>query len=97
MNRWGKCAWWNGAALQDRFVIMLQIPKTELTGLKLAMPMLRGIFLTPKRKLELLYYHSFHEVTLKGQVSKMDFVYRYLLIGTEKVFFDDIYEISIVD
>ena len=46
---------------------------------------------------ELLYYHSFHEVTLKGQVSKMDFVYRYLLIGTEKVFFDDIYEISIVD
>lgn len=46
---------------------------------------------------EVLYYHSFHEVTLKGPVSKIDFVFRYLLIGAEKVFFDDIYEVSIVD
>lgn len=43
------------------------------------------------------YYRAFHEVTLQGKVNKIDTVYRYLIIGEERIYFDDLYKLKIVD
>ena len=41
------------------------------------------------------HYHAYHEVISKGAVDRIDKVYQYLIVGTEKIFFDDIYDIKI--
>lgn len=43
------------------------------------------------------YYCAFHEVTLQGKVSKIDTVYRYLIIGEERIYFDDLYKLKIIN
>ena len=43
------------------------------------------------------YYRAFHEVTLQGTVSKIDTVYRYLIIGEERIYFDDLYKLKIIN
>lgn len=43
------------------------------------------------------YYRAFHEVTLQGKVTKIDTVYRYLIIGEERIYFDDLYKLKIID
>lgn len=43
------------------------------------------------------YYRAFHEVTLQGKVSKIDTVYRYLIIGEERIYFDDLYKLKIIN
>ena len=41
------------------------------------------------------YYKAFHEMTLQGKVTNIDFVYRYLVIGEERIYFDDLYKLTI--
>lgn len=84
-------------ALQDREERHSRVEKRDLSEDTLSEIAGQLVKVEPGATVELLYYHSFHEVTLQGRVSKIDFVYRYLIIGAEKVFFDDIYEVSIVD
>ncbi len=43
------------------------------------------------------YYRAFHEVTLQGKISKIDTVYKYLIIGEERIYFDDLYKLKIID
>ena len=43
------------------------------------------------------FYRAGHYYELTGSVSNINIIYKYLLIGEEKVFFDDIYSLSIVD
>lgn len=43
------------------------------------------------------YYRSFHEVTKQGKVTNMDYVYRYLVIDEERIYFDDLYQLKIID
>ena len=42
-------------------------------------------------------YRAFHDVTVTGTVSSIDMTFQYLVLGTEKFFFRDIYEIEIID
>ena len=42
----------------------------------------------------LVCYHDFHEVTLTGKVTAIDFLSGFLLLGETKIFFEDIYRIS---
>lgn len=39
------------------------------------------------------YYNKNEYINIKGKVSKIDFIYKYLLIEKCKIFFDDILEI----
>ena len=41
------------------------------------------------------YYKAFHEMTLQGKVTNIDFVYRYLVIDEERIYFDDLYKLTI--
>lgn len=84
-------------ALQDREERHSRVEKRELSEDTLAEIAEQLVKVEPGATVKLFFYHSFHEVTLIGRVSKIDFIFRYILIGAEKVFFDDIYEVSIVD
>ena len=42
-------------------------------------------------------YRAFHDVTVTGTVSMIDTIFKYLILGSEKYMFCDIYEIEILD
>lgn len=48
-------------------------------------------------KLRLECYHAFHNVRLEGRVTEISLVLKYLKIMEEKVYFDDIYSLKIID
>ena len=33
----------------------------------------------------------------KGKITKIDFIYRYMVLGNEKIHFDDIYDLKIIE
>lgn len=43
------------------------------------------------------FYRAFHEVTKQGKVTNIDYVYRYLVIDEECIYFDDLYQVKIID
>lgn len=42
------------------------------------------------------FYYNGHYYNLEGEVSKINQIYQYLLIGQKKIFYDDIYDIAII-
>lgn len=42
------------------------------------------------------YYRAFHEVTKQGKVTNIDLMYRYLVIDDERIYFDDLYKLEII-
>ena len=45
-------------------------------------------------RVRLRYYGSFHETVRSGAVEELSMTFRFLRLGEEKIYFDDIYEIS---
>ena len=43
---------------------------------------------------QLTCFESGYYIEVKGQINKIDFIFKYLTIGEGKVLFDDIYEIN---
>ena len=41
------------------------------------------------------YYSCYHDVSSSGTVTAVDMVYRYIMLGDEKIYFEDIYKIRI--
>ena len=41
-------------------------------------------------------YSKGHYITIEGVISEVNQIYEYIKIGSEKVFFDDIYKIAII-
>ena len=48
-------------------------------------------------KIRLECYHAFHNVCMQGKVTELSRVLKYLKIGEEKIYFDDIYVLEILD
>jgi hypothetical protein len=48
-------------------------------------------------QINMTFYRAGHYYELTGTISNVNIIYKYLLIGEEKVFFDDIYSLSLVD
>lgn len=46
---------------------------------------------------KVLYYKAYHEMTLQGKATDIDVVYRYLVIGDERIYFDDLYKLTIIE
>lgn len=42
------------------------------------------------------FYSIGHYYDIEGDVTKIDVIYHYLIIGQQKIFFDDIFEIQII-
>ena len=48
-------------------------------------------------KVEIFYYCAFHDVTKRGTITDVDRVYKTLKLDGERIWFDDIYSIRIID
>ena len=53
--------------------------------------------LTSGSRVEINYYCHFHDVVRSGTVTGISYAYRFLKMDEEKIFFDDIYKIAIID
>lgn len=53
--------------------------------------------LTKGVKVRLSYYHGFHDSIAEGRVDEVNICFKYIKVDGEKIFFDDIYEIGVVD
>ena len=53
--------------------------------------------LTKGMHVQLDYYCKFHDITKKGTVTEISTAFRYLKLGKEKIFFCDIYDITITE
>ena len=48
-------------------------------------------------RVEITFYYLGHYLTLEGTIIKKDVTYKFLKIGNEKIFFDEIYSIKRVE
>lgn len=48
-------------------------------------------------KVKINYYCHFHDVVRSGTITGISYAYRFLKMDEEKIFFDDIYTIMIID
>ncbi len=48
-------------------------------------------------KIRISYYCHFHDVEKIGTVTAINYVYRFLKVDEEKIVFDDVYNIAIID
>ena len=48
-------------------------------------------------KIAITFYSRGHHLSIEGYVSEVNSIYAYIKIGNEKVFFDDIYKIRIIE
>ena len=53
--------------------------------------------LTRGMKAEVFYYRAFHDVTRCGTVTGIDVTYGHLTLDAERIWFDDVYAIKILD
>ena len=53
--------------------------------------------LSKESKVRINYYCHFHDVEKVATVTAISYSYRFLKLDEEKVFFDDIYSITIID
>ena len=53
--------------------------------------------LTSGSRVEINYYCHFHDVVRSGTITGISYAYRFLKMDEEKIFFDDIYKIAIID
>lgn len=48
-------------------------------------------------KIRISYYSHFHDVEKTGTVTAINYAYRFLKVDEEKIVFDDIYGITVID
>ncbi len=48
-------------------------------------------------KVEIKCFFAFHDVTMYGPIVDVDLTFKYLKLGSERIWFDDIYSIRIKD
>ena len=53
--------------------------------------------LLPGMTVVIEHYHAFHDITTRGKVSKVDVIYRFLIVNGIKIYFDDLYTIQIIE
>lgn len=83
-------------ALQEREKMHLRVEKRELG--EDALENINAMLIKLRRgdRAEIVCFRNFHEVTLRGEVQRIDPVYKYLTLDDCRISFDDIYSIKLV-
>ncbi len=84
-------------ALRDREERHSRVDKREIAeeSIKAIASVLERVQVGAKVRIE--HYKAFHYVVGKGKVDKISFIKKFLMLGEEKIFFEDIYDIRILD
>ncbi len=48
-------------------------------------------------KVEVLYFNAYHELKVIGTVAKLDYTFKCITVGDERIDFDDIYMVKILE
>lgn len=83
--------------LESREEKMSRVPRHELTEERAEEISAVIQQLYKGAKIIMIFYRAGHYYELKGTIANVNTIYKYLLIGEEKIFFDDIYTISLDD
>lgn len=84
-------------ALRDREERHTRVEKHEISeemadhNSKVILKLARGM------KVEIYYYCAFHDVTKRGTITDVDTTFKHLKLDNERIWFDDIYAIKIID
>ena len=83
-------------ALRDREERHTRVERHEISEEQMMMN--SEIFMKLKKgmKVSMDCYVDFHDVTVTGTVTEINLTFRYLKLGSEKLFFSDIYTIEII-
>lgn len=84
-------------ALRDREERRTRVQKIELSedmATELSRVMNR---IEPYSVIRIKFYSKGHYIDLQGTVLEKDIIYRFLKIGNEKIYFDDILKIQIIE
>ncbi len=84
-------------ALRDREERHSRVEKKEISEDKINLIQDVLIRVSVGANVRVEYYKAFHYIVVKGAVNKIDTVKKFLSVGEDKIFFDDIYEIRILD
>ncbi len=71
-----------------------RVAKKELSEEQIEMISTALAKIYKKSKVEITFYRAGHYYNLQGVVGGKSDIYKYLLIGQEKIFYDDIYELK---
>ena len=82
-------------ALREREEQRTRVEKKELSD-DMAEELSRALFrLKVPARVRIVFYSRGHYIDLEGTVTEMDTVYRFLKIGNERIYFDDILKLKI--
>ncbi len=84
-------------ALRDREERHLRVPRHEVSEEEAEHNSQVLSKLQSGMKVEIFCYSAFHDVIKHGKVTDVDFTFRNLLLGSERIWFDDIYTIEITE
>jgi len=45
---------------------------------------------------EIIFYRNGHYYELQGSITLIDYIYKFVIIGQEKIYFDNLYQISLI-
>lgn len=84
-------------ALRDREEHHSRVEKREIT--EEMREANSAVFLRMQKgdKVHLSYFRRFHEVHTEGSVTGIDIPDKYFILGEEKIFFEDVYDIVVTD
>lgn len=84
-------------ALRDREEKHTRVEKREISEEEMEANSAALNRLVRGSKVRIIYYRHFHEAERSGTVCDINCTYRFLTLDEEKIFFDDIYSICIID
>ena len=84
-------------ALRDREERHLRVEKHEISEEEMEYNSIVLSKLVKGSKVKMSYYRHFHDVVRSGTIDAINYPYRFLILDDEKIFFDDIYGIAIID
>ena len=83
-------------ALHEREERHLRVEKRELTEETIEQISKQLKKIKKGDKVEVLYFKDYHEQTVIGIVTKLDYAFKSITVGDERIDFDDIYLIKIL-
>ena len=84
-------------ALQEREERHLRVEKRELTDETIERISKQLKKIVKGDTVEILYFSAYRELTVTGAVKKLDYALKYIAVGDERIDFDDIYSIKILE
>ena len=82
-------------ALREKEEKHLRVEKRELTEETIEKISATLARVQKRDRVRVLYYRAYREATVTGTVKRIDYALKYLTVDDNKIFFDDIYEITI--